>query len=83
MGKNTWKVPRISLPWKTLLKKDDSEVWRATKVVVIHHLERQYTTKIEDKFPSWCCCTVSWVDLHYSKITLVGLLLTLRLLSNC
>ena len=45
MGKNTWKVPRTSPPWKSLLKKDDSEVWKATKVVVIHHPEKQYTTK--------------------------------------
>ena len=40
MGKNTWKVPRTSSLWKILLKKDDSEVWRATKVAVIHHLEK-------------------------------------------
>ena len=30
-----------------MLKKDDSEVWRTTKVVVIHQPEKQYTTKIE------------------------------------
>ena len=40
MGKNIWKVPRTSPHWKTLLKKDDSKVWRAPKVAVIHHFEK-------------------------------------------
>ena len=80
MGKNTWKVPRTISPWKSLLKRDVSEVWKATKVAIIHHLKKQYTTKqVEPNLPSWCSGAVSWIDLHYRKIHLVGLLLTLRL----
>ena len=80
MGKNTWKEPRTSLPWKSLLKKDDSEAKRSTKVASIHQLEKQYTTKqVEHNLPSWCSGAVSWVDLHCRKISLVGLLLTLRI----
>ena len=76
------RYQRTSSPWKSLLKKDN-KVWRTTKVVVIHHPEKQYTTKIEYNFPSWCCCIVSWVDLHYCKTSFVGLLLTLRLPFYC
>jgi len=63
LGRNTWKVPRKSPPWKSLLKKEDSEVWRTTKVARIHQLEKQYATKIAYDFLSWCCCIVSWIDL--------------------
>ena len=74
------RYPRTSPPWKSLLKKDDSEAWRSTKIASIHRLEKQYTTKqVEHNLPSWCSGAVSWVDLHCRKISLVGQLLTLRL----
>jgi len=80
VGKNTWKVPRTSPPWKSLLKKEVSEAWRSTKVASIHRLEKQYTTKqVEHNLLPWCSGAISWVDLHCHKISLVGLLLTLRL----
>ena len=74
------RYQRTSPHWKSLLKKDDSEAWRTTKVASIHQLENQYTTKqVEHNLPSWCSGIVSWVDLYCHKISFVGLLLILRL----
>ena len=57
------RYQRTSPSCKSLLKKDDSKVWKATKVVVIHHPEKQYTTKqVEHNLTLWCSGAVSWFD---------------------
>jgi len=73
-------VLRTSPPWRSLLKKDDSEVWRSMRVASIHWLEKQYTTKlVERNLTLWCSGAVSWFDLHYSKTNFVELHWTLKL----